>query len=394
MKRIFISTGEVSGDLQGSLLVKALHEQARLQGIEIEIVALGGQKMAAAGAKILGDTTGIGSMGIVEHLAFIAPTQKIQAKAKAYLEIHPPDAIILIDYMNPNIFIGNFARKAFPEVPVFYYIAPQEWVWSASPRNTEAVIKVTDRLFAVFPGEAEFYKSRGANVQFVGHPLVDRMLGCPTREEARAALGIPADEIAIALIPASRWQELKYLMPPIFEAAQQLQTQLPKVHFWIPLAREEYRPAIEAAIGHYQLSATLVADKPDAVLAAADLAIAKSGTVSLELALLKVPHIVIYKFSKITAWIAQKIIRVNVLYVSPANLAQMKPLVPELIQDDASPERIVAESLAILQDPERRQRLAADFQEMRDAFGPPGACDRVAQEVLLTLKDNSLVTSK
>jgi lipid-A-disaccharide synthase len=100
MKRIFISTGEVSGDLQGSLLVKALHEQARQQGIEIEIVALGGQKMAAAGAKILGDTTGIGSMGIVEHLAFIAPTQKIQAKAKAYLEIHPPDAIILIDYMN------------------------------------------------------------------------------------------------------------------------------------------------------------------------------------------------------------------------------------------------------------------------------------------------------
>jgi lipid-A-disaccharide synthase len=393
MKRIFISTGEVSGDLQGSLLVKALHEQARLQGVEIEIVALGGQKMAAAGAKILGDTTGIGSMGIVEHLAFIAPTQKIQAKAKAYLEVHPPDAIILIDYMNPNIFIGNFARKAFPEVPVFYYIAPQEWVWSASPRNTEAVIKVTDRLFAVFPGEAEFYSSRGANVQFVGHPLVDRMLGCPTREEARAALGIPADEIAIALIPASRWQELKYLMPPIFEAAQQLQTQLPKVHFWIPLAREEYRPAIEAAIGHYQLSATLVADKPDAVLAAADLAIAKSGTVSLELALLKVPHIVIYKFSKITAWIAQKIIRVNVLYVSPANLAQMKPLVPELIQDDASPERIVAESLAILQDPERRQRLAADFQEMRDAFGPPGACDRVAQEVLLTLKGNSLVST-
>jgi lipid-A-disaccharide synthase len=276
-------------------------------------------------------------------------------------------------------------------VPVFYYIAPQEWVWSASPRNTEAVIKVTDRLFAVFPGEADFYQSRGANVQFVGHPLVDRMLTCPTRAEARAALGIPEDEIAIALIPASRWQELKYLMPPIFAAAQQLQTQLPKVHFWIPLAREEYRPAVEAAIGHYQLSATLVADKQDAVLAAADLAIAKSGTVSLELALLQVPHIVIYKFSKITAWIAQKIIRVSVLYVSPANLAQMKPLVPELIQDDASPERIVAESLAILQDPERRQRLALDFQEMRDAFGPPGACDRVAQEVLLMLTGHSLV---
>jgi lipid-A-disaccharide synthase len=386
MKRIFISTGEVSGDLQGSLLVKALYQAAQQRGIEIEVVALGGSKMAAAGAKILGDTTGIGSMGIVEHLAFVVPTLKVQRDAKQYLQSHPPDVIVLIDYMNPNIIIGNFVKKTFPQVPVFFYIAPQEWVWSASEKNTMAVVNVTDRLLAVFPGEAAFYASKGADVRFVGHPLVDRMTTFPSREHARSTLGIKNDEIAIALIPASRWQELRYLMPTIFAAAQQLQAQLPKVHFWVPLSREEYRDSIEQAIGEYQLSATLVADRADEVLAAADLAIAKCGTVSLELALLDVPQVVIYKVNKITAWIARHILKISLPYVSPVNLAEMKPIVLELLQDDATPERIVTESLALLQDPKRREKLTTDYAEMREAFGEAGVCDRVASEVLQSLK--------
>jgi lipid-A-disaccharide synthase len=387
MKRIFISTGEVSGDLQGSLLVAALYQNAKKQGIEIEIVALGGGKMAAAGAKILGDTTGIGSMGIVEHFAFVGPTFKVQGKARQYLQENPPDAIILIDYMGPNLFIGKFVKQTFPEIPVFYYIAPQQWVYAASDNDTKKIVNFTDRLFAVFPFEASFFAEKGANVKFVGHPLVDRMATCPTRIEARAALGIANDEIAIALIPASRWQELKYLMPVIFEAAQRLQTMLPNVRFWVPLSREEYRESIQGSIDHYQLQATLVSDQPDAVLAAADLAIAKSGTVSLELGLLGVPHMVIYKFSKVTAWIARNILRVTFPFISPVNLAEMKPIVAELIQEEANADRIVEESLALLQNIDRRSKMIADCAEMREAFGPPGVCDRVANEILLSFKN-------
>jgi lipid-A-disaccharide synthase len=386
MKRIFISTGEVSGDLQGSLLVTALYQAAQQRGVAIEIVVLGGGKMAAAGAKILGDTTGIGSMGIVEHFAFLGPTFKIQRKARQYLQENPPDAIILIDYMGPNLFIGKFVQQAFPKIPVFYYIAPQQWVWAASDNDTKAIVDFTDRLFAVFPFEASFYTAKGANVKFVGHPLVDRMATCPTRADARAALGIADDELAIALIPASRWQELKYLMPAIFEAAQRLQTQLPNVRFWVPLSREEYRESIQGAIDQYQLHATLVSDQPDAVLSAADLAITKCGTVSLELALLDVPHMVIYKVSKITAWLARKILRVSFPFISPVNLAQMKPIVVELMQEDANPDRIVEESLALLQNADRRNKMLADYAEMREAFGEPGVCDRVANEILLSLQ--------
>jgi lipid-A-disaccharide synthase len=388
MKRIFISTGEVSGDLQGSLLVTALYKAAKQQGIDIEIVALGGGKMSAAGAKILFDTAGIGSVGIIEALAFIAPMLKNQQVAKQYLEANPPDIVVLIDYMTPNMSMGKLVKKIFPDVPLFYYIAPQQWVYAASNNDTKKIVNFTDKLFAVFPAEAKFYADKGANVKFVGHPLIDRMATCPTRSDARAALGIADDEIAIALIPASRWQELKYLMPAIFEAAQRLQTILPNVRFWVPLSREEYRESIQTAINSYQLMATVVADQPDAVLAAADLAIAKSGTVSLELGLLGVPHMVIYKFNTVTAWLARNVLRVTFPFISPVNLAEMKPIVAELIQEEANADRIVEESLALLQNADRRSKMIADYAGMREAFGEPGVCDRVANEILLSFKDS------
>jgi lipid-A-disaccharide synthase len=175
MKRIFISTGEVSGDLQGSLLVTALYQAAKRQGVDIEIVALGGGKMAAAGAKILLDTTGIGSVGIIEALAFIAPMLKNQQIAKQYLEANPPDIVVLIDYMTPNMGMGKLIKKIFPDIPLFYYIAPQQWVYAASNNDTKKIVNFTDKLFAVFPAEATFYANKGANVQFVGHPLIDRI---------------------------------------------------------------------------------------------------------------------------------------------------------------------------------------------------------------------------
>src|SRR4028118_2415432 len=131
LKTIFISTGEVSGDLQGALLIDGLKRQAQAAGIELEIVALGGSRMAKAGATLLGNTSGIGSVGLLESLPFVLPTLTIQRRAKQYLQQHPPDVVVLIDYMGPNLSIGSFIRRQLPQVPVIYYIAPQDWVWSA-----------------------------------------------------------------------------------------------------------------------------------------------------------------------------------------------------------------------------------------------------------------------
>ena len=384
--RIFISTGEVSGDLQAALLVEALKRQATASGLELEIVALGGERMAKAGATLLGDTTGIGSVGILETLPYVLPTLQMQRRAKEHLQQHPPDLVVLIDYLRPNLSIGSYIKRHLPDVPIVYYISPQQWVWSSSPQDTATIVRITNRLLAIFPEESRYYKDHGASsVSWVGHPLVDRIQGFPNREEARQALGIKPEEMAIALIPASRRQELKYLLPVIFEAAQRLQTQLPQAHFWIPLSLEAYRQPIEQAIQNYGLRATLIADRTPEVLAAADLAITKSGTVNLELALLNVPQVVIYRVSPLTAWIARNILKFSISFMSPPNLVEMKPIVPELLQEQASVENIVTESLELLLNPQRRQQTLTDYEEMRRVLGEVGVCDRAAREILQML---------
>lgn len=383
--RIFISTGEVSGDLQGSLLITALQRQAVAAGLELEIVALGGDKMAEVGATILGNTSGIGSMGLIESLPYILPTLRVQRQAIAFLKQNPPDLVVLIDYMGPNIGIGNFMRQHFPQVPVAYYIAPQEWVWSLNVENTTRIVSFTHKLLAIFPEEARYYQAKGAKVSWVGHPLVDRMQHAPSRQAARDKLGIEPEQIAIALLPASRHQELKYLLPIIFQAAQTIQSKLPEVHFWIPLSLEIYRQPIQEAIAHYGLQATVVLGQQQEIFAAADFAITKSGTVNLELALLNVPQVVVYRLSRITAWIARKILKGSIPFASPPNLVLMRPVVPELLQEQATPENITQAAMELLLNPSRRQQTLADYQEMRQCLGEVGVCDRAAKEILQML---------
>ncbi|MBW4488680.1 MAG: lipid-A-disaccharide synthase [Trichocoleus desertorum ATA4-8-CV12] len=402
--RLFISTGEVSGDLQGALLVTALKRQAQALGIEMEILALGGDRMAQAGATLLGNTTAIGSVGLLESLPYIWPTLQIQRRAKQYLRQHPPDLVVLIDYLGPNVAIGSYVRQYLPQVPIAYFIAPQEWVWSLSPRNTARIVNITDRLLAIFPEEARYFAEHGAKVSWVGHPLVDRMQAAPDRTSARQALGIPDDQIAIALLPASRRQELKYLMPVIFQAAQQIQAQLPQAHFWIPVSLEAYRQPIEQAIQHYGLRATLLAGQGLAgqgnnskfeesitlrAIAAADLAIGKSGTVNLEIALLNVPQVVLYRVGAVTAWIARHILKFSIPFMSPPNLVEMKAVVPEFLQDQATPDNIAQAGLELLLNPARRQQTLNDYQAMRQAIGEVGACDRAAKEILQLLPKNA-----
>lgn len=390
--KIFISTGEVSGDLQGSLLISALKRQAAIRAMELEIVALGGWRMAEAGATLLGDTTGIGAVGIWESVPYIVPTLQIQGKARQYLRSHPPDVAVLIDYMGPNIGIGSYIRRFLPGVPIVWYIAPQVWVWAPPWRDADKIVAISSRLLAIFPEEARFFEKKGARVSWVGHPLVDRMQAAPSRKLARKGLGIEGEQLAIALLPASRQQEIKYMMPVMFAAAQRIQERLPQVHFWIPLSREAYRDAIEGAIADYGLKATVTpslsqggfgGDHTLEILAAADLAITKSGTVNLELALLDVPQVVVYRVSPFTFWLARHFLKFSIPYMSPANLVQMKSVVPELLQEKVTAENIATSALELLLNGEQRRQTLVYYRELRESLGGVGACDRAAQEILL-----------
>jgi lipid-A-disaccharide synthase len=385
-RRLFISTGEVSGDLQGSILIESLLSQARDQGIELEIVAIGGPRMQAAGAYLIGDTQRISSIGILEALPHLMPMLLLKKQVERYLEEHPPDLVILIDYIAVNTPMGGFIRQRFPQVPIVYYIAPQEWAWSINDKNTNAIAKITDRLLAIFPEEARYYERYGLPVTFVGHPLVDRIATFPSREMARAELGIPPEQIAIVLSAASRQQELKYLVPRVFAAAQQIQAQLPQVKFWIPLAIAEFEPLVRSAVEQYGLRAEIVApDQGKSVLAASDLAIAKSGTINLELALLKVPQVVVYALNPITAWLGRHVLKFKIpTFACPVNLVEMQPVVTELLQEEMTPENILQAVLDQIT-PEQRSKQRRGYDSMEKALGDPGVSDRAAQEILLMM---------
>jgi lipid-A-disaccharide synthase len=382
--RIFVSTGEVSGDLQGGLLVSALVRQAEKLGIELQIEGLGGQKMHSAGANLIADTTAIGSVGLWESVPFILPTLRVQKKAIAYLQENLPDLIVLIDYVGPNLAIATSLKKKFPNVPIIWYIGPQFWVWTPLGKDLEQLLKVTDKLLAIFPEEAKFYQAKGLDTTYVGHPLTDRIKQAPSREFAREKLGIKDEEKLIVLLPASRKQELKYLLPVMCEATQQLQEELPTAKFYLPISLPQYREQIEETLKQYHLDVNLYSGETLEVLAGADLAITKSGTVNLELGLLQIPQIVIYKVNALTIWIARQVLRFSIPFMSPVNLVPMREIVPELLQEEASKENIVNLSLDLLFNPERQQQLATDYQELIATLEPntDSICDRIAQEIL------------
>jgi lipid-A-disaccharide synthase len=382
--RLLISTGEVSGDLQGSLLIQALQAAASERGMCLDIDALGGPRMQQSGATLLADTSGLGAMGLLESLPYVKPVLMLQQQLKRHLKTAPPDLTILIDYPGANVPLAGYLKRHY-DCPIIYYIAPQEYVWAFGKGTTQKIVKSTDEILAIFPQEAQYYAEHGAVVQWVGHPLVDALANLPTREQAREQLRIGQGQKAIALLPASRAQELQHLLPVLAEAAQHIQAQVPDAHFWIPVALPQFEAPIQAAIQQFGLRATLTT-QPQRLLAAADLCIGKSGTANLEAALLNVPQIVIYRVQPFTGWLYRTLLRFTVPYISPVNLVQQAAVVPELLQEAVTPAAITQLAVALLQPSEVRTHMIQQYQQLRVALGSPGALQRAAVSILNRLE--------
>ena len=388
MVRLLISTGEVSGDLQGSLLIEALHREAYFRQIKLEIFALGGSRMEAAGAELLADTAPMGAIGLWEAVPLILPTLRLQAKVDRLLERRPLDGAVLIDYVGANVRLGRRMRARQPKLPITYYIAPQEWAWRFGEGSTTQLLGFTDQILAIFPAEASFYAEQGAWVNWVGHPLLDSYQNLPEKAASKAALGLPPDAPVLLLLPASRSQELRYLMPPLAEAAARLQQQHPDLEVLVPAGLPVFEEPLAEALNNagVRRGRVIPAHEADGLkmqfCAASDLALGKSGTVNLELALQGVPQVVGYRVSRLTAFIARHLLRFQVDHISPVNLLLQERLVPELLQDQLTADALVAEALPLLQAGEARQRMLAGYDRLRTTLGEPGVTTRAARAIL------------
>ncbi|MBU6251193.1 MAG: lipid-A-disaccharide synthase [Cyanobacteria bacterium REEB417] len=397
MVRLLVSTGEVSGDLQGSLLIRALFDEARSRGFDLEVLALGGERMERSGARLIADTAALGAIGLLEALPFVLPTLQLQQRLRRALEPAPPDAVVLIDYMGPNVSLGLRIRRRYPQVPILYYIAPQEWAYRLGDSGTTRLIGFSDRILAIFPEEARFYGSRGATVTWVGHPLLDTLVDLPSRAEARAALQLGDGVPVLLLLPASRRQELRYLLPTMAAAAAELQRRHPGLEVLVPAGLACFEGTLAAQLSGAGVRARVIpaadADrlKPQ-LCAAADLALTKSGTANLELALRGVPQVVGYRVGRVTAFLAQHLLRFSVSHISPVNLVLERRLVPELLQHTFTAEALVAAAEPLLAPASaERQTMLAGYDELRAMLGEPGVTRRAAAAVLDQLQPQTVM---
>ena len=388
MVRLLISTGEVSGDLQGSLLIRALHQEAERRGLALEVLALGGPRMEAAGAELLADTAPMGAIGLWEALPLILPTLRLQARVDRLLQDKCLDGLVLIDYVGANVRLGRKLRRQQPDLPITYYIAPQEWAWRFGDGSSTELLGFTDRILAIFPAEAEFYSGRGADVTWVGHPLLDQYRDLPDRQASRQSLGLDPDAPVLLLLPASRPQELKYLMPFLARAAALMQQTHPNLQVLVPAGLASFEQPLQQALetAGVRSARVIPADQADGLKktlgAAADLALGKSGTVNVELALQGVPQVVGYRVSRFTAAIAKHLLGFNVEHISPVNLLLNQRLVPELLQDELTPEALVQQALPLLDHGPERQHMLEGYARLRDTLGSPGVTERAAQAIL------------
>jgi lipid-A-disaccharide synthase len=259
------------------------------------------------------------------------------------------------------------------------------------------LIGFSDRILAIFPEEARFYGSRGAAVTWVGHPLLDTLVDLPSRAEARAALQLGDGVPVLLLLPASRRQELRYLLPTMAAAAAELQRRHPGLEVLVPAGLACFEATLAAQLSGAGVRARVIpaadADrlKPQ-LCAAADLALTKSGTANLELALRGVPQVVGYRVGRVTAFLAQHLLRFSVSHISPVNLVLERRLVPELLQHTFTAETLVAAAEPLLAPASaERQTMLAGYDELRAMLGEPGVTRRAAAAVLDQLQPQTVM---
>ncbi len=386
-RKIFISTGEVSGDLHGSLLANALFNEAEKRSVDLEICGLGGERMRKEGVQILQDTTSISAIGIWEALPLIIPTIRIQRRFYKLLKKYPPDCLILIDYMGPNINIGAKLKRSRNNIPIYYYIAPQEWAWRVGNNSTTNLINFSDKIFAIFKQEAIFYRRRGGNVSWVGHPMLDLTKKLPSKKFSRTILKLKANQNILLLMPASRPQELKYILPTFLKTAKKLQLRYPSLLVYIPSCRSIFDEKFRQGLEKYEIKGKVISQQDNSkfmpyIYSLTKLALCKSGTVNMELALYGIPQIIGYRVSRVTAFIAKRILNFKVRFISPVNLLVKKIIIPEFVQKNFNEKKIFFKACRLLDLTSEKVKIKKGYTLLRKELGEEGVVDRAAKEII------------
>jgi lipid-A-disaccharide synthase len=366
-----IVAGEASGDLYGARLAREL----LTLDATVSLFGIGSSLMREAGVQLLYDPTSISAIGFAEVLQSVQTLRRLLRRCGAVMQEQRPDVLVLLDFPEFNMRLAHIARKQ--GIPVVYYICPSVWAWRRG--RAKKIARLADCVCAVFPFEVGLYQGAGARVLFVGHPLLDIVHPRTERAALLPQLQLDADKPFFALLPGSREQEVSSLLPPMLAAAQLIAQEVPGAQFAVPFAHTVSRQWQER-LAHTFPAAVPVKGRTYDVLAAADVAIVASGTVTLEAAILGTPMVMVYKLASSTYHIAK--ILVKTPYVALPNVVADREIVRELLQQEACPEQMAAETLKLWYDKGKNAKMRRDLARVKARLGQPGAPARAARAVM------------
>lgn len=376
--KIMLSAGEASGDLHGAVLAGEL----KTLDPDVSLVGFGGDNMADAGVELWANYKSYNIMGVAEVILNLRKILKLLDFLTEKIKEEPPDLLVIIDYPDFNWRLAKRAKEL--GVKVFSYIPPSAWAWRKGRAKDCAAI--ADEFVAIFPHELKPYEEAGAKISFLGNPLLDTVKPTMTKDEAREFFGVKETERSAVLLPGSREQEIRRIFPAILGAAVLLKKYRPRTKFYLPVADNIDENLLNEYIKISGAEVALTKENRYDLFQVADFAIATSGTVVMEAALLNLPSVVLYKMSAFNFFIAKLFVHID--YFSLPNLILQKRTLTELLQDDVAPQRIFEAAKNLYAGESIRETIVDDLSKLKGILGEKGAAKRIAEKILEAANKN------
>lgn len=373
-RRILISCGEASGDLYAG----ALTRQLRQIDPAVSVFGFGGKRLEAAGAELIADYRRFSVTGLVEAVRVLPRSWRMLRTIAEVARARRPDVFVAIDFPDFNFRLLKPLHDM--GIPIVYYISPQLWAWRAG--RIAQIRRYVSKMLVIFPFEVDVYAQAGVPVEFVGHPLVELASTSQPREQWLAAHGLHPGRPVLAWLPGSRPNEVSRLLPVFAAAAPRIAAAVPGVQFVV--ARAPALPDVLFTDIAAAVSTTIAEGQADDVITAADAVVTASGTATVQTAIHGKPMVIVYRLSNLTYAIARRFVKVSTYGM--VNLIAGRTIVPELIQDDCTPERVAREAVSLLMDRTRIETMRADVAAMRVKLGGAGASERAARAVLAAVR--------
>ena len=378
--KIMLSAGEASGDLHGANLAEAL----KAVDPQVELIGMGGEQMRKAGVRIVYDIKNLGVIGIGEIIKKIPFFYKLRTFLVNTMKEEKPDALVCIDYPGFNMKLIEKAKEA--GIPVIYYILPTIWAWHKSRGNV--IAEYTDLAVSLFPFEAEMYKKMGANVVYGGHPLLDTVKPSMSKDKAYSFFGLQQGKKTVLFMPGSRVQEVQSLYGKMLAAGKLLQDKVEGLQFMVPKASTIDRHMLEEAAREANLEVHIGEERVYDMMNIADAAICASGTATLETALMGVPTLLVYRVNVLTYWLSKILVHLD--SIGLPNIISGHRIMPELWQDEVTPENIEAAVLPWLVDAAASEEARHLMAGVRCQMGEAGAVRRTAEIISEFVKEKQL----